>query len=193
MEERLQDDEIIRQVIQGRSQAYALLVERYQHYVFTLVLRYVTDRQAAEELAQDVFVKAYRCLADFRGQSKFSTWLYTIAHTAALSHLRKKKHPTVTTDEEQMQHLSVRQGMHHPAGRESELRSEKKMLHEAITRLIPTDAAIVSLYYLQEQTLEEIGTVLGLTPNNVKVRLFRARQKLRDILETQFSSELPHL
>src|SRR5690606_34590662 len=124
---------------------------------------------------------------------KFSTWLYTIAQTATLSHLRKKKHPTVTTDEEQMQHLSARQGMHHPAGREAELRSEKKMLQTAIGELRPADAAIVTLYYLQEQNLEEIGMVLGLTPNNVKVRLFRARQKLREILEAKFSSELRHL
>src|SRR5687767_10548225 len=70
------DTEIISRVLQGEQALYAQLVKRYQNFVFTIVLRYTPNPEAAEEIAQDVFVKAYRTLADFRGESKFSTWLY---------------------------------------------------------------------------------------------------------------------
>src|SRR3954470_17558065 len=85
------DMEVIARVLNKDQQAYSILVERYRNYVFTLVLRYIKNREDAEEVAQDVFVKAYRSLPDFRGQSKFSTWLYTVATTTCISFLRKKK------------------------------------------------------------------------------------------------------
>src|SRR5678810_441789 len=79
----LGDNEIIIRVLRGEQNAYAELVNRFQAYVFTLVLRMIKSRKDAEEVAQDVFIKAYRSLADFRGESKFSTWLYTIANTTS--------------------------------------------------------------------------------------------------------------
>src|SRR3954467_5276953 len=95
MHQQTDDIAVIQMVLQGQQAAYATLVERYQQYVFTLAMRYVNNRELAEELSQDVFVKAYRCLADFKGHSKFSTWLYTIVNSTCLSQLRKKKDDTV--------------------------------------------------------------------------------------------------
>ena len=69
------DNDLIKSVLQGNQRDYAELVKRYQNFVFTIVLRYTDSREDAEEISQDVFVKAYRSLADFRGDSKFSTWL----------------------------------------------------------------------------------------------------------------------
>lgn len=83
----LNDSEIIGRVLRGESQLYAELVNRYQNFVFTITLRYTSQREDAEEIAQDVFVKAYRSLADFRGDSKFSTWLYTIVNTTGCTPL----------------------------------------------------------------------------------------------------------
>src|SRR5215216_596058 len=94
------DMDIIAQVVKGEQQAYSMLVERYQNYVFTIVLRYVKGREDAEEVAQDVFIKAYRSLADFKGASKFSTWLYTITTTTSLSFLRKKQLEVHSLDNE---------------------------------------------------------------------------------------------
>lgn len=71
----LNDNDLISKVLSGDQQAYAGLVTRYQNYVFTLTLRMIKNREDAEEVAQDVFIKAYKYLADFRGASKFSTWL----------------------------------------------------------------------------------------------------------------------
>src|SRR5688572_29374475 len=94
------DNELISRVLKGDQQAYADLVNRYQNYVFTLTLRFTKNREDAEEVAQDIFVKAYRALADFRGAAKFSTWLYTIVNTTCIKFLRKKRLDTHSLDDE---------------------------------------------------------------------------------------------
>src|SRR5580658_2415589 len=96
----LTDIEIISRVLKGEQQLFAELVSRYQNYVFTLVLRFTENREDAEEISQDVFVKTYRSLADFRGDSKFSTWLYTITRTTSITFLRKRKLETTSIDNE---------------------------------------------------------------------------------------------
>lgn len=167
----------IQQVLQGNTNAYATLVNRYQGYVFTLVLRYVADRETAEELAQDVFIKAYRCLADFRGNSKFSTWLYTIVHTTCLSHTRKLKEATVYPGDEGILALDGRHDA--PA---IEMKQRRQAVEHAIQLLPAGESEVITLFYLAEQSIEEIGRITGLTPANIKVRLFRGRQRLKEII-----------
>src|SRR5215203_5855158 len=104
------DIEIISAVLNGNQQAYAQIVQRHQTFVFSLVLRYIKSREDAEEVAQDVFVKAYKALADFKGASKVSTWLYTIVTTTCISFLRKKKLETHSLDNENI--LAVAQNKH---------------------------------------------------------------------------------
>ncbi len=180
MSGQLDDIAVIQLVLQGQQSAYGTLVTRYEGYVFTLVMRYVNNREVAEELAQDVFVKAYKYLADFKGNSKFSTWLYTIVNTTCLSHLRKKKDSSVLLDEEKMIAISGATG-HHPADL-LEQKSQKQLLATAIKQLPDLDAQILTLYYQADQSVEDIGTIVGLSASNVKVRLFRARQKLKEVL-----------
>src|SRR5437868_15127602 len=96
------DSDIIIQVVKGDQNAYATLVERYQNYVFTIVLRFVKSREDAEEVAQDIFIKAYRSLADFKGNSKFSTWLYTVTTTTCITFLRKKRIDMHSLDNEKV-------------------------------------------------------------------------------------------
>ena len=187
----MQDDMlVIQSILQGQQSAYAILVAKYQSYVFTLVLRYVDDRGLAEELAQDVFVKAYRSLADFKGNSKFSTWLYTIVNTTCLSHLRKKKDMTLLLEHGQM--LSLQNSMYNNDGVEQrmEQKARRQILSEAISKLPTEDAQVITLFYQLEQSQEETAKILGITAANVKVKLFRARQKLREVLETKFMNEL---
>ena len=87
----LTDNEIISRVLAGERELYSELVKRYQNFVFTVSLKYTPVREDAEEIAQDVFVKAFRYLGDFRGDSKFSTWLYSIVNSTSITFLRKKK------------------------------------------------------------------------------------------------------
>ena len=185
----LNDSEIIGRVLRGESQLYAELVNRYQNFVFTITLRFASQREDAEEIAQDVFVKAYRSLADFRGDSKFSTWLYTITNTTCLSFLRKKKLTIQSLDNESVFEVAdnIDSGFR---ANQVEQKSRIQMVQKAIRLLSIDDAKLITLFYKGEQSLEEIGQILGLDPNTVKVRLHRARTRLKDKMEKYFSEEV---
>ena len=187
------DSDIIAMVLNGQKDAFSVLVQRYQQYVFTLAMRYVNNnRQDAEELSQDVFIKAYRFLADFKQTSKFSTWLYTIVHTTAVSHLRKQSNSEVLIDEEKLTYLSDNKTSN-PHLSLSEKRSVKEQLNKAINMLGADEARVIHLFYQAEQSIEEISLITNMNTNLVKVKLFRARQKLKSILTQQLTHELKDL
>ncbi len=183
------DSEIISRVLRGEQNAYAELVNRYQNYVFTLTLRLIKSREDAEEVAQDVFVKAYRSLADFRGESKFSTWLYTITNTTSITFLRKKKLEVHSLDNEKVFEIAASKDSGSRANL-VEQKSRVSMVTRAIALLSPDDAEIITLFYKVEQSLDEIGKILGLETNTVKVRLHRARTRLKEKMENYFSEEV---
>jgi len=192
MHVELTDTEIIRKVLQGEQALYAQLVQKYQQYVFTLVLRFTDNREDAEELSQDIFVKAYRSLADFRGDSKFSTWLYTIVRTSCITFLRKKRLDTTSIDNERtLTQLENRESGFN--ANTIEQKSKHAMVNSAIRLLSPDDAQLITLFYKGEQTLEEIGRIMGLEPNTVKVKLHRARHRLKEKMEKHFSYEVREL
>jgi RNA polymerase sigma factor (sigma-70 family) len=188
----LTDTEIIKRILQGEQALFAQLVQRYQQYVFTLVLRFTDSREDAEEISQDVFVKAYRSLADFRGESKFSTWLYTVVRTSSITFLRKKKLDTTSLDNERtfLQLENRESGFN---ANTMEQKSRHAMVNAAIRLLSPDDGQIITLFYKGEQSLEEIGRIMGMEPNTVKVRLHRARNRLREKMEKHFSNEVREL
>ncbi len=188
----LTDTEIISRVLKGEQQIFAQLVERYQNYVFTLVLRLIESREDAEEVSQDIFVKAYRSLSDFRGESKFSTWLYTIVRTSCITFLRKKKLQTTSIDNEKT-FVQVENQESSFKANLVEQKSRQAMVNEAIQMLSPDDAQIITLFYKAEQSLEEMGTILGMEPNTVKVKLHRARHRLKEKMEKYFSHEVREL
>jgi RNA polymerase sigma-70 factor (ECF subfamily) len=183
------DSEIIGRILNGEQQAFAELVSRYQNFVFTITLRYTDNREDAEEIAQDIFVKAYRSLADFRGASKFSTWLYTIVTTSCISFLRKKRLATQSLDNEKVYEQAANQNSGFDAN-QIEQKSKLAMVNEAIKLLSPDDSKIITLFYKGEQSLDEIGQIIGIEPNTVKVKLHRARQRLKDKMEKYFKHEL---
>jgi len=186
------DMEIISRVLKCEQSAYAEIVNRYQSYVFTLALRFTKNREDAEEVSQDIFVKAYRSLADFRGASKFSTWLYTIVNTTCITFLRKKKLEIHSLDNETVFERVENQDSGFNAN-QVEQKSKVNMVNQAIGMLGPDDAEILTLFYKAEQSLEEIGKVLGLETNTVKVRLHRARQRLKEKMESSFSEEVKNI
>ena len=183
------DNEIISRVLRGEQSLYAEIVKRYQSFVFTIALRYTPIREDAEEIAQDVFVKAYRSLADFRGDSRFSTWLYTIVTTTSITFLRKKKLEVHSLDNEKVLAAveNVDSGF---SANQVEQKSKVQMVNEAIQLLSSDDARILTLFYKGEQSLEEIGQIIGAEANTVKVKLHRARQRLKEKMEKHFAQEL---
>lgn len=192
MTDQLTDMEIVRGVLKGNTQLYAGLISRYQNLVFSIILKYTESREDAEELSQDVFVKAYRSLADFRGDAKFSTWLYTIANTTCITFVRKKKLEVHSLDNERVFEVadSLDSGFR---ANQVEQKSRSRMVAEAIALLSPDDAKIITLFYKGEQSLEEIGNIMGLDPNTVKVKLHRARGRLKEKMERHFAAEVRDL
>jgi RNA polymerase sigma factor (sigma-70 family) len=185
------DNEIISSVLRGDRQVFAELVNRYRHLVLTIALRYTNNREDAEEIAQDVFVKAYRSLADFRHDSKFSTWLYAITTNTCITFLRKRKIITHSLDNEKIFELVNTTDVINR--REAEHQSRAGLINRAIGLLNADDATIITLFYKGEQSLEEIGKIMGITSNTAKVKLHRARQRLKEKLETNFSNELKNV
>jgi RNA polymerase sigma factor (sigma-70 family) len=192
MQSKLSDIELIEQTLAGNQAAYADLIKRHQRFVFTLAMRFSKNREDAEEIAQDCFVKAYRSLSNFQRQSKFSTWLYSIVYTTAMTALRKKRVDTDSIDDED----TYIQLENHSSGFDTnsvENMSRSYYLNQAIAQLLPDDAAIISLFYMGEQSLEEISQALGIEANTVKVKLFRARQRLKEKLERNLKHEVKEL
>jgi len=192
MQNKFSDIELIEQTLAGDQSAYADLIKRHQRFVFTLAMRFTKNREDAEEVAQDCFVKAYRNLSGFGGQSKFSTWLYTIVYTTSMTFLRKRRLDTSSIDDE---HNAI-QLESKPGSMENNLaerKSQSYYVNQAIAQLLPDDAMIITLFYKGEQSLEEIAATLGMEANNVKVKLFRARQRLKERLEHNLKHETKEL
>src|ERR1700753_371023 len=192
MQSKLSDAELIGQTLTGSQSAYAELVKRHQRFVFTLALRFAKTREDAEEIAQDCFIKAYRSLESFQGQSKFSTWLYSIVYTTAMTFLRKKRVETTSIDDED-NFIQVESHASAYDVNNAENKSRSFYLEQAIAQLLPDDAAIITMFYKGEQSLEEIAQAMNMEANTVKVKLFRARQRLKERLERNLKHEAKEL
>lgn len=190
MQQKETDLALITKVLAGNNSVYTDLVKRHQRFVFTLALRFTKNREDAEEIAQDCFIKAYRALGTFKQNAKFSTWLYTITYTTAMSFLRKKRLNTSSIDDDENV-LQI------ASSDFDENIVEKKSAHaylaQAITMLLPDDAAIITLFYNGEQSLEEIGTALNMEKNTIKVKLHRARIRLKEKLQYLLKDEVKEL
>jgi len=154
-------------------------------------MRFMKTREDAEEVAQDCFIKAYRSLESFQGGSKFSTWLYSIVYTTAMTALRKKRLDTDSIDDENTYVQLENTGGYDVNNVENKSRSF--YLNQAIAQLLPDDATIITLFYKGEQSLEEIAQTMGMDAKTVKVKLFRARQRLKDRLERNLKDEVKEL
>ncbi len=181
----------VRAASRGDAKAFQLLVERYQDYVFTIAMRILNDREEAEEVAQDVFVKVWRGLPTFEGRAAFSTWLYRIAWRAAIDRVRGRKKATTTLDDAGHP-LQLPDEQADPQQRlaEGDLADHLK---QAMSQLKPDDAALLTLYYFKELSVKEICEITGLTESNVKVKLFRARAALKERLQQTLQKEIDHL
>lgn len=192
MQQKETDLALINAILAGDTSVYAELVKRHQRFVFTLALRFAKNREDAEEIAQDCFVKAYKALGTFKQDSKFTTWLYTITYTTAMTFLRKRRLDTSSINDEEQVLQIANSGTGFDAN-VVEKKSSYAYLNQAIDLLLPDDAAIITLFYKGEQSLEEIGQSLHMEPNTVKVKLHRARQRLKEKLQYLLKDEVKEL
>ncbi|HBY67565.1 MAG: RNA polymerase [Flavobacteriaceae bacterium] len=182
------DQYYITQTLQGNTQAYANLVTKYQNYVFTILIRMLKNREEAEEVAQDTFVKAFEALSTFRGESKFSSWLYSIAYRKALDTIRKNKRFKTTECIEEYAKIDFRETEN--ALTYLEDKERKDFIENCIMQLPEDNAAIITLYYFDELSVKEIAVITKLTEDNIKIKLYRSRKKLFTLLKEYIQPEI---
>jgi len=182
------DQYLVERTLEGDTPAFGELVDRYQNFVFTIAVRILKVTEEAEEVAQDSFIKAYNSLSGFRGESKFSTWLYRIVYHKSLDRIKmNKRHRTYEINEE----ITDDSQNHIENGLEFMLSEERSsIIKKCIAQLPGEEAAIISLYYFEEQSVKEIAKVTDLTEDNIKVKLYRSRKKLFSLLEGYFKPEI---
>ncbi len=170
------DNHYIDLVVGGDSSAFAGLVTKHKNMVFSIVLKILQNREDAEEIAQDVFLKAFESLGSFEKKSKFSTWLYRIAYNTAITKKRKKRIEFLALDD----HLITNYTEDEVRGCVGELDAEdqKRIIDKALKRLPEGDNLLITLFYRAGSSVEEISTITQMTESNVKVRLHRIRKKL---------------
>ncbi len=178
----IDEKKIISDCLDGDAASYRLLVNKYQHFAYTLAVRITKNAEDAEEVTQDAFVKAYTSLSGFKGESKFSTWLYKIVLNLSMSKVRRKKEPHQNIDD-----LNLQTAIDSDGARKSE---RTYYVEKAIASLPEDEAAIVTLFYMEDQSLDEISGVVNLSLTNTKVKLFRARKKMAEMLKSVLKEDL---
>ena len=173
---------IIKEILNGKTEQYEYFLDRYGQQVFVLVDRIVSCQEDAEELTQDVFLKAFQQLSSFKAESSFSTWIYRIATNLAISAVRKKRNDALRLDDSVFANLSDTQV---DAELEDESEEQMERLQQAMNQLEADERALITLYYLEEKPLAEVAFILGMTEGNAKVKLHRIRKKLYVLIKNQ--------
>jgi len=185
---KIEDQHYINLILNGNPNAFATLVDRYKDLVYTLALKMVNNKEEAEEIAQDTFIKAYQSLHKFKGESKFSTWLYKITYNTSLDRLKKnKKEKTISYIEDFSEHQTKALENVLDTIDENE---RNKAIQNCLDELPSEDAFLLTLYYFDEQSVDEISKVINVSIDNVKVKLFRTRKKLATILKKRLEPEI---
>lgn len=187
----LPDGDVVVLAQQGRETAFRELIRRYERPVFSLVYRMVRDRETAEELAQDTFVKALNNIERYSPEFKLSSWLFKIANNLAIDHLRKRRLPTVSISgapgaatASEIEATSFEVAGHSPSALETlESRELGSAIERAIAALRPEYRSCIIMRHVEGRSYEEIATTLDLPLGTVKTYIHRARHELRKALE----------
>lgn len=184
----INDQTYIDKILNGDRNAFAVLVERYKDMVFSLAYKMLKSREEAEEVSQDTFIKAFKSLQSFKGDSKFSTWLYKIAYRNCLDALKKRKlkYNTDTIDEVTIHKIKstddILEGI--------ERKERARVMEECLDKLPEDERSLLWMFYFEELSLKEIITVTDLSESNLKVKLHRARKRLLTVVQREVEPEL---
>ncbi|OYT11587.1 MAG: RNA polymerase [Bacteroidetes bacterium 4572_112] len=182
------DQYYIDKVLKGEDNAFSILIDRYKNLVFTLCYRIIKDKEYAEEAAQDTFLKIYKSLAKFKGEAKFSSWIYRIAYNTSLDKLKSiKRHSdslsSINIDEYEFADMDSTMDILENNEFNSQIKS-------SIKKLDKEEAFILTLYYYEDMSMQEIADITGHKANSIKVKIHRSRQKLMIILRKQLPKEI---
>ncbi len=169
------ESQFIREVLDGNPNGFSYFVTQYKDMAYSIAFRIVNNREDAEEVVQDSFVRAYKSLHKFKQSSKFSTWFYRIVVNRALSVRSQAKKPVIEIDinaipDTQFEEIdSVYKNLTHD--------ERVNFINSALKDLPEEDSLLLTLFYLNENSIEEITLITGIKPENVKMKLLRARKK----------------
>src|SRR5262245_46931296 len=181
----LTDAELVARALQGHQEAFREIVVRFERPVYSLVARMLQDPAAAEDLAQEVFIKAFRRLNTYDPQRKFSSWLFKIAHNTTIDHLRRHAPETVPLEAEKDDDRGglaavLSDGSMEDPSAAAERRDMARALEGAIARLRPEYRESVVMFYIEGASYQDICEVTGLPLGTVKTNLHRARKELAE-------------
>ena len=180
-----QDDaQLVKDSQQGNQDAFAFLVQKHQRLVFDMVLRMLQDYEEASEITQEAFFAAWQGLPSFRGEARFATWLYRIAYNCALKQLERRKRERSLQAAMEAEHILEEVNKQKRAEVMLELRAQQAIVREQIEKLPTKYRMVLILRHLQEMTYEEMAEILTLPVGTIKTHLFRARNLLKERLET---------
>lgn len=183
--EQKNDSWYVERVLKGDTQYFSYFVEKYKDIVFSIAMKVLRNREDAEEMAQESFIKAFKSLHTFKGEAKFSTWLYRITYNNCISEVRKKKVKFVSAEDVQISDEPEEMNLD---GIPAENRA--KYVKAALEKLPEDEYTLILLYYFDDKSVEEIGEITKMTESKLKVKLFRARKKLYAILNDMLKEEI---
>ena len=187
------DRQLVERVQSGDKRAFDLLVLKYQHKIVAVVSRFIKDHSEVQDVTQEAFIKAYRALANFRGDSAFYTWMYRIAINTAKNHLvaRGRRPPSSDVDLEDAEYYSGADLLRDNETPENQLFRDQleTAVHEAI-RALPEDLrSAVTLREMEGLSYEEIAEVMGCPVGTVRSRIFRAREAIDRTVQAVLAGE----
>jgi len=182
---------LIKNTLHGDTQSFAKIVDKYKDMVYTISIKILRNKEDAEEVAQDTFVKVYNSLKNFRKESKFSSWIYRIAYNTAISRVRKEKKKKADISLDDKEYIKDNITINHITKTLEPLEAEERhlYLHKAINSLSTNEQLAVNLFYLEEKSVKEIEEITSWSTSNVKTQLFRARKKLYNKLNQLLKNE----
>jgi len=184
------DINCIKQVLGGNSEAFSYLLDKYKDRTFNLAFRICTNREEAEEITQDAFLKAYRSLKGFRMKSSFATWLYRIVYNTSVSYVRNRKRTMLSLEDFPADPGDFSGTIF--SEEESEREYRNALINFALQKINEEERGLISLFYYEEMSTEEISECTGMSRQNIKVKLFRARQKMLEILKKAEKKKLKY-
>lgn len=181
MDEKL----LIRKVLKGDTSSFGYFVDTYQNMAINIAYRICSNRQDAEDIVQNSFVKAFHNLQTFRIDGKFSTWFYRIVFNTCLTHINSPMFYTEHADYQELEtnesHLEILSDIYE--------KERKEIINKAMDQMPKDDSLILTLFYLEENSIKDISYITCLSESNIKVKLHRSRKRLKDILASIIKKE----